>query len=253
MKSLFKYDRATLSAYEYKSGRLAAVPPVVLGGLQSIGLVVMVLVLVDFVLYKIRYMEIGDSLANTITTIAPAAKIVACIAIPLACKLAFYMFTVWVGSGFCAVMKSWGARDVGVKECYGVTSKCMLLQSVVIAAGIVGNILYFLPTFLAALSDAQVDTGNNIDIGLVLNDLLAGYTMYFLLLAALSVPIHFFSFRVLDGWSLQRGLDRVKTRVAFFCSWLVVSGFLLLLAWLATSALFIVFSSISIEHNPLQG
>nr|MDO8117554.1 hypothetical protein [Candidatus Sigynarchaeota archaeon] len=252
MKQLFRFDRDTLSTYDFKSGRLASGPPFILGGLLSTGIVFILLALVDFVLYKIKYMEISDSLANTVNSIAPAFRIAVCIIIPLACVLVFYLFTLMVGSGFFFGMKSLNARDIGFKESFGIASKYMLLQSVVIAAGIAGNVLYFLPTLLAALSDAQVDTGNNVDIGLILNDLLSNYMVYFLMLAALSIPMHFFGLRVLDGWSLRHGLDRVKARVSFACSWLVVSGILLLLAWLATSALFIVFSSISIENNPLQ-
>nr|MDO8110588.1 heparinase II/III family protein [Candidatus Sigynarchaeota archaeon] len=252
VKTLFKFDAATLSGQDYRAKSMAVFPVVFLALISSPGIIYFMIRLADYTAFNIRYLEMNPNLVAALTALAPAVKVAVFVLVPLVNFLAIGMFMGIHTISLYLLARSNGIEGVSFAEARGITAKVWLLQSPVMAAGIAGNILFLTQRFLVALHHAQVDAYNSIRIGIFLEELLSDAMVYLLILGAASLAMHYLARMVLDKYAASTGYDARALRASYYIGLLVTMAIFMAVALVASMAMFGVFDSIAIENNPLQ-
>ncbi|MHA1681528.1 MAG: heparinase II/III domain-containing protein [Promethearchaeota archaeon] len=250
-QALFSYDRTILANVEFNSLKKASLHNLILTGIRSIGFGIMLVKLVKLAVYQIQYVNLGQDLKDSINSIAPIVELSLYPLVPLVLFTTHALFLGMMALGVKLSFKA-NALQIRGRESIGIVHKHWLLQGILFAAGIAAVLIYIFPSFKDALQIAQVDAGNNITVGVYLRDLLGGYVIYFLIAGLFSIPLHHVGMRVIDAHATRQGLDRAKCRMAFKNGTLIVTALLVIGLVVLLGTCFWFFSTISIEHNPLQ-
>lgn len=240
-----------LRSHDFRSRKHAFLSLLVVIIAPALSVLHVLVSVVDHVAIQVRYIHLSSSLRDLVLDIAPLARILAVPVAPLGTLLAFSMFLVLVALAFKGVARARGT-SIPVRDAWGITVKAWVLQVPLMLVGILGTVLFLYPSFIDALNGAQLDAGNNIDVGIFLRDMLAGYTVYFALTGLAGVPFHALSVRVLDAYAASKQAPVATVREAYFTGVLLVSAMLLVVLALLLGVAFSIFTGISIEGNPLQ-
>jgi len=249
---MFKFDASTLETIDYRSKVIGILPVILLGLAASPGIIYFMEKLVDFTAFSINYIDLAPSLVRTLEGIVPAVKIALYVLVPLACiviiGLAMALHAV-LFSGFSRLLPG---EKLNLKEARGIIGKAWMFQCITMIIGILGNIVFLTPRFIAGLQAAIVDAGNNIVIGILIESLLSDVVIYFMILGSISMVFQFLGRKVLAVHAKVTGKNQRGIRASYYVALLICIAIFLVIALVAEIFMFGVFTSIEIEHNPLQ-
>jgi len=250
--TLFKFDAMTLQHLDYRSKKVGIMPVFVLGLIASPGIIYFIEHLTDFTAFTINYINFAPSLVNMLESIAPDVKIAVYLLVPLACFLFIGLAMVFHALLLAMISRSDPGTRLDFKEARGIVGKAWMLQCVVMVLSIMGNIVFITPRFITGLHAAQIDTGNNISIGLLIENMLGDMVIYFLILGAISLTLQVLAIKVLDNRAKVFNKSRLGIKVSYYVGLLIIIAIFLAIALAAEILMFQVFNVIEIEHNPLQ-
>lgn len=251
-KTLFKFDASTLENLDCRSKKVGTLPVLVLGLVASPGIIYFIQKLADYTAYTIYYLNLAPSLVNMLESIAPEVKAAVYVLVPVVCILSIGLVMAIHTTLFSGFSRVDARAKVDFREARGIVSKVWMPQCIIMALSIPGDIFYLTPRFLDALHAAQVDTGNNISIGLLMNGLLSDIIVYLAILWAISLAIQFVATRVTDADAKVTKKDSRGVEVFYYVGLLACIAIFLAIAFAAELIMFGAFNSIHIENNPLQ-
>jgi hypothetical protein len=142
--------------------------------------------------------------------------------------------------------------DVKIKVISRASIRYWSSYIIIFIVGIIGTAMVLVPGMQEALKLAQVDAGNQVQVGIFLRDLLGEWTSYFTALYLSSIFSHVLGNLVFDVFASKNKKDGRIAREANTTAVLIVTTFLLILLCVVLVAVFDFLSVISIEENFLQ-
>ncbi len=249
LSELFRFDAATIEGLDFRSRSLGFLPSLLLALIITPGLIYFILGLADYTLFNINYLNVSASLVSTVDSLGPAVKAASFVIVPLVS----WMVSGLVSGGHALAFRVPAASNgIRWREARGAVEKSWMLQWPVVAASSVWVAAYLLPRFISALHSAQVDTGSNIAIGILIVALLNDALPWLLAIAGGSIVLHVLATRVPGAIARRAGSSEIGLKLSYMSTLLIVAGIFLVLAVVGMLAGFSVFASISIENNPLQ-
>nr|MDO8086433.1 heparinase II/III family protein [Candidatus Sigynarchaeum springense] len=249
LSGLFRFDAGTIDTLDYRSRAIHILQPLLLGLIFSPGMIYFFLSLADYTLFNIHYINLSLSLVSLLDEIGPIVK---GLIIPLVVLISWFVSGLVTTSHALAFRVPASRAGMKWSETRGVVGKAWMLQWPVVAAASAWVAFYLLPRFLEALHSAQVDSGNNITIGILIVGLLSDALPWLLAIAGGSMMLHVLALRVPGTIARRAGSSETGFKLSYMISLLIVAGIFLVLAAAGMLVGFTVFSGISIEHNPLQ-
>ncbi|MEX2728430.1 MAG: heparinase II/III family protein [Candidatus Sigynarchaeum springense] len=249
LSGMFRFDAGTIEALDYQSRVISILQPFLLAMIFAPGMIYFILSLADYTLFNIHYINLSLSLVSMLDEIGPLVKI---LTIPLTILVSWLASELITTSHSLAFRAPASSAGLTWAETRGVVGKAWMLQWPAVAASSAWVAFYLLPRFLAALHSAQVDSGNNITIGILIAGLLADTLPWLLAIAGGSMVLHVLALKVPGALARRAGSSEAGLKLSYMSSLLIVAGIFLVLAAAGMLAGFTVFSAISIEHNPLQ-